>query len=232
MSRPCKPVKRSVNIPFSGFYETLHDDAFDHALEMIFSDSSGNPLGGKMADAWGYVDWKKAQTNYAKKFGIDLCAHLGIKGAEFEEMVSPREYNFETDRIFMLIPDQELRRMRRETPVEILDQVAKERHTSRDGFISFYSNDPRMWPKFEDWDHNHLGTLFRAYLLHKEGLDFDEYSGICEDYNGSGAIDNWLFDGCNPELQRLDKIAAYLRGREERKYRPAASSTSEEVAHG
>ncbi len=225
--------KRSVNIPFDGFYYTLHDDAFTQALEMIFSDSSGNALGGKMADAWEYVDWKKAHTSYAKEFGIDLCAHLEIKGAEFEEMVSPREYNFETDRIFMLIPDRELRRMRRETPVELLDKVAKERHTSRSGFISFYDNDPRKWPKFADWDANQLGTLFRAYLLYKEGPDFDEYMEICEDYNSNGDIDNWLFEGCTPELKRLDKIASYLRSREERKWRrPAASSTSEEAVHG
>ena len=47
-------------IPFSGFYETLHDSELTRALEMSLSDDDGNEYGGltcraSMAMRWGAV---------------------------------------------------------------------------------------------------------------------------------------------------------------------------------
>ena len=45
-----------------------------------------------------------------------------------------------------------------------LEDLIKEKFTTRDGFISFYPNRLDKWPKdFEEWDHNHLGTCFELF---------------------------------------------------------------------
>jgi len=42
-----------------------------------------------------------------------------------------------------------------------------------------------------------------------------------EDWSGNGCLDNWVYDNLDTEGKRLLKLADYLRGREERKYRVA-----------
>ena len=45
-----------------------------------------------------------------------------------------------------------------------LKERIKERFSSRDGFMSFYSSDLGDWPKeLKDWDHNQLSTLLEVY---------------------------------------------------------------------
>lgn len=98
--------------------------------------------------------------------------------AKFEAMTSPREYNFQTDRIFMDFPASFVRKMfaiSKAEKHETLSKVIEGRFTSRSGFSSFYSNDLEDWicKPVSDWDHNELGTLLIAACLIK-GFDFDE----------------------------------------------------------
>lgn len=105
--------------------------------------------------------------------------------AQFEEVSSPRFYNFETDRVFarisLTVLDEIARRLAAD-PVgrEALRDTIEERHTSREGFVSLYSANPASadWRKpVADMDHNELGTLLRAWVLYQgiEDLDMELY---------------------------------------------------------
>src|SRR5690606_26269592 len=86
---------------------------------------------------------------------------------EFESLDSPREYNFCTDRIFCYIPLESAKRLfviSAKGNHKRLKEVIRERFTSRDGFISFYSNNLEEWldKPLDQWDHNEIGTLLIA----------------------------------------------------------------------
>ena len=116
------------------------------------------------------ADWRKVFFGYAGRF---------------ESLESPREYNFSTDRIFVDIPADEVRRMLAAVDPETLAQVAKDRHTTRSGFISFYSPWVGDWGPVDDWDCNQIGTLVIAFV------DDDERDWqICEDMECKGTTSN------------------------------------------
>lgn len=141
-------------------------------------------------------------------------------GATFDEMVSPREYNFGTDRVFAHIPVTAIRRMFRLSRAEkhaTLAEIIARRFTSRDGFSSFYPSDLASWLSrpVTDWDHNELGTLLDAVLTI---ADFDPYSDeisdrLCEETLGDeGAYEAWsdAVDWPAYETARTEKRAVLL----------------------
>lgn len=156
-----------ATIPFSGFYESVHMGA----LEREGEDFPG-------------ADWRKVFFGYAGAYAAEYLHAAGITG-RFESLESPREYNFSTDRIFVDIPADEVRRMLAVVDPGTLAQVAKDRHTTRSGFISFYSPLVGDWGPVDDWDCNQTGTLIIAFV------DDDERDWqICRDMECKGTISN------------------------------------------
>jgi hypothetical protein len=209
-----------TTIPFSGFYESLHDSELDQALEMAFSDDSGTPNAGLLARAWDGVNWRYVHEEYAKEYCKAFASEFQIKSLTFEETHSPREYNFTTDRIFAFISLEDVRSiLAKVDPVKLAEKV-RECFTSRDGFSSFYSADVDDWGDVETWDHNQTGTLMQTFADQetRNHEAFDQWAEfeLMEDARGNGHMDNWIF-GSNPEkLNRLDRIGRYLRDRSER----------------
>ena len=163
-------------IPFHGFYNSIHDAYFDAALvesETYFDD----------------VDWSRVFHAYAAEFAGEFLRRIKVQG-QFESLESPREYNFSTDRIFVDIPANEVRRMLAEVDPETLSRVAAERHTSRPGFLSYYSPRVESWGPVDDWDCNQTGTLVQAYAEYKGEIDID-YS-IAEALATSGVVDDLI----------------------------------------
>lgn len=214
-----------VNVPFDGFYNSLWSGEFDDieqrecenlandrqdedgiAPELRLSESD-------FADAFYWSsDYSAMYAAAAETIGnaySDLASEkLGFElGLTFEEMTSPKEYNFETDRLFMSIPRDSvamLFRMARRDKFEKLEAVIRKRHTSCSGFISFYSNCLGDWlsKPVSTWDHNELGTLLRAYVgelnedlelyyeatrhdgFYREwesGVDWQKFETLCEE---------------------------------------------------
>ena len=156
-----------ATIPFSGFYESVHMDALEREGEY-----------------YPGADWRKVFFGYAGAYAAEYLHAAGITG-RFESLESPREYNFSTDRIFVDIPADEVRRMLAAVDPETLAQVAKARHATRSGFISFYSPLVGNWGLVDDWDCNQIGTLIIAFV------DDDERDWqICEDMEYKGTIAN------------------------------------------
>lgn len=99
-------------------------------------------------------------------------------GLKFESMSSPREYNFETDRLFAFVSLRIMRELFKRSKAEkhaTLAAVIRQRFTSRSGFISHYSNYLADWlaKPLADWDHNELATLLIA-TMKAAGFDADD----------------------------------------------------------
>jgi len=175
-----------MQLPFSGFYESLWSSALDSEEEYTAEAMSeaqaedGIPeefrlTASEIAEAMFYaMDYRAAHLNIARQYveafndwaedetGLDL-------GLTFESMSSPRFYNFETDRIFATVPLATVRELFRQSAEESharLAEILVERHTSRSGFHSFYSNDLEDWTEkpVEEWDHNELASLWLAVV--------------------------------------------------------------------
>jgi hypothetical protein len=189
-----------INIPFQGFYESLFSVGLDQAEEFTVNyeveEKGRNP--SKCADAFYKTsNHRKAHLYVAQKyveyfndyikdeFGLDL-------GLAFESLQSPREYNFETDRVFCFISPENAHKLRARVSDEELQIAIKQRFTSRSGFISSYVNDLRGWQvNVENWDHNELGTLLVALL--GEGGDWER--DIYEEMQDHNVFDT-AFDNC------------------------------------
>lgn len=99
-----------------------------------------------------------------------------VESVEYTGMVSPRQYNFSTDRIFA---DVELREdwkdVMRHFMASNYDWLQKRIHddwTSYDGFMSFMENDIDEWDShlFDDEDERYISTML-GYMMYKEHED-------------------------------------------------------------
>lgn len=92
-----------------------------------------------------------------------------IKAIEFEEIVSPREYNFRNDsaNVSIAIKKREFKKYLYANK-EALDIYLKERYTSCSGFISSYGNSFEAWKEetnnFTNLDNHYLGSLLDFYF--------------------------------------------------------------------
>ena len=214
-----------TTIPFQGLYESMWSYELDRAEEQLADQLKGENDCGPGDDAFrGYSSGDVADalywtTNYgfvhnwlAKEYATDYAAKLDELAGwklrlKFDEMLSPREYNFTTDRIFMSLPRSTVRRLRKEVDKAMLDTVAKERFTSYDGFISSYSPYVESWGPLDKWDHNEVGTLLIAWIKTK-GADTTEIEqDVFDDWSGNGVFDEALDQGLDLEAakERLAK---------------------------
>jgi len=150
--------KLEIGLPFfSGFYESFHSSVFEREEEYILEEYKGK--------TWDDFKWEYDYLSYCKNYVHAVNSILDLK-LEFVELSSPREYNFSTDRIFCTISKKDLNKISTALDTEIMKDLVKRRFTSRDGFISSYSNDINEWKEkpLKDWDYNELGTLLEAWI--------------------------------------------------------------------
>jgi len=162
-------------IPFTGFYESIHVLPVDNECEEL--DNEGKePV----------VDMKGYKAEYAKVYTIEYRDLLEdalqlVLNFAFESLESPKEYNFETDRIFVTMPQSTLNKMLAKVDYDRWEAQVKATFTSCDGFSSFYS------PNLSDWldnftitplDHNQVGSLL---LTLTEQYAEEEYGNFSRD---------------------------------------------------
>lgn len=208
-----------AQIPFSGFYNSLHDGEIDTTIERMFSDHASGcevnrPLADRFFDKCDFGAVHRAYAaDYAARFGKEFDISL-----QFESMESPKYYNYTTDRIFVHIEGEEVQRLYAATDKAALAEAAREMFTSCDGFISSYSPDVESWGDVSTWDHNQILCLLRTYANqeHPNG-EFDDYAeySLMEDCFCNGNLDNWLFEAA-PNANRLFRIHDYLEHRKGR----------------
>lgn len=168
--------KLETNIPFAGFYYSLYDEELSAALSsQVEWFESEYDLNDEQAREYSeilfhYTDWRQAQEVIAKHYvnAFNECfkdwADVDLK-ADFNKMISPREYNFETDHIFVMVDEAAILALYDKVDEATLSRIIEERFTSRSGFISFYSNSLDEWhSNVLEWDVNQVCTLLMCFL--------------------------------------------------------------------
>ena len=131
-------------------------------------------------------NWKDYYNELSKAF-CDVVANEieFINNIEFEQLISPRYYNFTNDSINCII-DINLGAFREWifNNTDFIDKQLKERYTSCDGFISHYPNNFEDWQldtnNFTKLEGHYLGALLNIYAEYEE-IEEDilyEYSDI------------------------------------------------------
>ena len=195
--------KLESTIPFDGFYESFISADIDHQIEIDteyyselydLNESEEELLCNSFLNINSYKFYNQIAKDYTN-FYIDALNEK-LKGfqlkATYKCLESPKEYNFETDRIFIEIEENHC--------IEFIEHIVKnykkelekkiqDMFTNRSGFISFYKNSIDLWTKdFKEWDCNMIGTCFELFDLEEEDINYSlrEYltETICENlYN-------------------------------------------------
>ena len=192
-------MTHEIIIPFSGFYNSIHDDILDQAVELFTEDDKYSA-----DDFMMHTDWYEVRIKYARKYTQGLSNLTGVE-FKFKCLVSPKFYNYETDRIVGEIEISEIQTLKERVNSETLVKLIKDNFTSRSGFISFYPNDLSKWDSdVTKWDCVQIGTLFEAFILDqakageiKENLEYQ----IIYDYDLSEVAQNAI-------LEHFDSVAA------------------------
>lgn len=164
-----------INIPFPGFYESFYSDYLDceetDSLDFYYEKNGiSDEIKEELADLmYKFCDRKAMElvviNEYVEAFNSYMYDKIDINlGLTFSDMSSPKEYNFETDRIFCHISEEKANLLCSYVGEERLAKTIKARFTGYDGFISLYSNRIEDWldKPLVEWDYNELGTLLYA----------------------------------------------------------------------
>lgn len=204
--------KIEIELPFSGFYESLHDQMIEDEIEQHFSydhdSGEDKPLGDDYDEArWNAdINWQEIHTAYAKAYTEAFGEEFGLN-LEFVDMTSPQFYNFSTDRIFANIELDEINRIRKEAEAHPkYAEFIRERYTSYDGFSSNFSNDS----KDEEWTKEELEPVqYRSILdfwienISDASEDWDIF--LMDDARGNGVISEIVDDAITAIQAELDK---------------------------
>lgn len=214
--------KLESTIPFDGFYNSYISSDIEHQIgQQIEWDADIYDLNEDeqqiLFDNYLSVN-RSSFYNEIAEYYTDLyidALNERLEGftlnAKFNLLTSPKEYNFETDRIFIDIERDHaidfikyiIKNYKKE-----LEKKIEDRFTSRSGFWSHYKNGLDLWTQdYSKWDHNQIGTCFELF-------DFDElyfYESLSETigYNlgntlGKEGID--LLDRKQKEKDKKDLI--------------------------
>ena len=170
-------------LTFGGFYGGLWDQGeneyneaqFDEALDIV-----------QLTDEWGFGPNYRNEVAeiYAQDY-VDMCNEIldvGLKRVS-QRISSPREYNFETDKIFIEVEiddytkfiDKLIKFSDNPEYRAKLGNMIRERHTSCDGFWSWMSNDIEQWFMFMyEPENSHYTSFFMAYLMEVMGSEMYE----------------------------------------------------------
>lgn len=169
---------KTIVVPFSGTYGNSWFE-FEQEIDCTF-----NELFEEFAKQY-VAEWND-------EFNYQTDINLGL---EYDGTDSPKEYNFMTDRIFAKIPEAGWRALQQTVEAipknrKIMDDIAAKRHTSRDGFISFYDPDWESWGPVIGWDHNQMETLLLAVMQIKGVEQYEMEDGVMDVSCVREAIEN------------------------------------------
>lgn len=155
---------------FSGFYGSIWDDVDFYGEDEYYQ----LPESIYFEDM---LDWDLYHETIARKMCDFVEEELRpfVSEITFERIASPKYYNYENDAIYIDV----------EFDVETVEnyliangnefsEYLKERYTSHDGFVSFFSNSCKEW--FGVWqDHTHMVGAVLDFILVNEGVEEPMY---------------------------------------------------------
>lgn len=207
----------TLNIPFSGFYDSIHNSLIDDAEGQLFSDYDGNGdiNQGLLSRFINNVDYKKVFIGYARTYTESFKDDFNIPSLKFISLESPKSYNYSTDKIECSISRADIRRIYKNIDKKVLSDFVTEHCTSRIGFHSFYSPDLKSWGYVDNWEYAQLALLIQCYFEnHHNYHDYWKYETM-QEYEFNGFISSLLCEAC-PISARLYLIHDYLESRKSR----------------
>ncbi len=152
---------------FTGFYNTIWEMDDSYLIEELNVDMEN-------------IDYTKYREDVSKELCRVLPEHCDlIESVLYEALVSPRFYNFGNDSI-----NCEVSLSSKEAVDEYLadnadafSEYLKDRYTSRDGFASSYSNDPKDWTDWKD-DQHKFGAVLDFWFLNEEVDEYEVYQDV------------------------------------------------------
>lgn len=162
---------------FSGFYNTIFEAQEDTVIEEPYEFDDYD---------FDYKEYNESVAKECVKVVGKWLKDFDIK-VKFEEVVSPKYYNYSNDSINVEyeLGEDSMKKILDylEENKEAFSEYIKKKYTSRDGFMSSYSNDSNEWIsdlKDEKSLHHKLGAVLE-FILENEGHDenelYDEISG-------------------------------------------------------
>ena len=214
--------KLESTIPFDGFYESFISDDIDHQIgQQIEWDSDTFDLNESEEEiiqnnyltvntSYFYNQIAEDYTNFYIDALNERLEGFTLK-ATYKCFESPREYNFETDRIFIEIEENHaidfieyiIKNYKKE-----LEKKIQDRFTSRSGFISSYKNSLDLWiDDYSEWDCNMIGTCFELFDLEEEDINYSlrEYLSEIIMFNLRNTLDKDGIDLLNKKQKEKDK---------------------------
>jgi hypothetical protein len=176
-----------VKIPFYGFYNSIHSENIDQAVNSDIENLTEDQQNDISTD-FNYTN--KLLNLYSKLYLKHISKILDIE-LIFESLQKPKEYNFETDSIFAYISEEDLLKINSNINLKLLTEYIKVNFVNHDGFISHYSNDISNWnTNILEWDHNQLYCLIDLEL---RNIEFDQNYSM-DDAISNGEISNIVYD--------------------------------------
>lgn len=187
--------KIEIQLPFSGFYYSIHDSYIDNHIEceleyleseLGYTDEQFDIIKDKFYDM-DYAPIRKAICeHYIKAYNAvfydEYNIHLGL---EYSQLISPRFYNFETDKLYALIDESTYNEVKALINTEDFKSMLKEKFKPQSGFKPFQST--------LDAIENNDTVLFSAELL--DQLLPEEK--IINDYQYTDNINEVISNACN-----------------------------------
>ena len=171
-------TKTLVKIPFSGFYNSIHDSIIDSALEYeseCYADSGkANDI---ILDVLNNNHYDKIREELSKVFVESINELFWYEydinlNLEFDSLKSPRFYNYSTDEIYCYIDNDKINEL-----IALLDnendfiEVLKDKYKSRDGFIVFDST----LQAIDNKDYSLFFSDLLCQLIDFDSIDNNEY---------------------------------------------------------
>ena len=173
---------------FAGGYNSIYEQAWNDSLE-CFIDYCYDDYGIEISDnEIVNTKYQEYLTDCAHCW-LDVCTDEKIT-FENVKIISPKEYNFETDKVEFDMPLTELNLIReivkKDTKLlERFNKIRDERFKARDVFIPLYRA-PSLDENCYLWNKWQLGVLFDTYFYDA----FEEYQEDCQGYDDAMDILN------------------------------------------
>jgi hypothetical protein len=166
---------------FSGFYNTIFEADESSVIERINNIREENKLAPLNSDDLSF-DYPLYNDTVAKNcvlFVQDIMKAFGVVSIEFEEVVSPRQYNFGNDSInvkYIVDCEALFDYVKKHEPQ--FSKYLKENYTSYEGFIPSHSNNFNDWieetENFTIFEDGHkLGSILEFICRNEEIVDYD-----------------------------------------------------------
>ena len=191
--------KIEIQLPFSGFYHSIHDMYIDNFIEyeIGYLESELNYTSEQIdiiKDRFYDMDYapirKAICEHYIKAYNAVFYDEYGIHlDLEYSNLISPRFYNFETDRLYSLIDESIYNEVTSLINSEDFKSLLKDKFKPQSGFMPFQST--------LDAIENNDTVLFSAELL--EQLLPEE--NVINDYQYTDRINEVVSNACNIDYE-------------------------------